>query len=248
MACSFCATGQGGFGRQLSAGEIVEQVVHATRTASQRGWPRVSNVVFMGMGEPLANYGGLLKAIRRLTEDLGMSARGLTVSTVGVVPGIRRLASEGLAVNLALSLHAANDELRTSLIPLNRRWPLAELAKASAEWVEASGRRLSLEWAAMDGVNDSAKDVEELAAFALPLRSHVNIIPLNSTPGWPVKPTPLARIDDMVAHLRSLGVNATVRDNRGTDIAAACGQLAAQASTKSPTRRVATPTTTKLRP
>jgi 23S rRNA (adenine2503-C2)-methyltransferase len=226
MACSFCATGQAGFDRHLTTGEIVEQVVHARRVASAAG-RRLSNVVFMGMGEPLANYEPVWGAVERLHEDVGLSARHVTVSTVGVVPGIRRLATEALPVNLAVSLHAANDELRDSLVPLNRRYPLDALAGACREYLEAKGRRLSFEWALIDGVNDRASDADELAAFVRPLGGHVNLIPLNPTPGYPTRGTPPERVRAFRDRLHLLGVNATVRRNRGTDIDAACGQLRA---------------------
>ncbi|MDP8937754.1 MAG: 23S rRNA (adenine(2503)-C(2))-methyltransferase RlmN [Actinomycetota bacterium] len=226
MACSFCATGQAGFTRHLTAGEIVEQVVRARRAAEPR---RLSNVVFMGMGEPLANYGPVWAAVERLHDDLGLSARHLTVSTVGAVPGIRRLAGERLPVNLAVSLHAANDGLRDELVPLNRRYPLATLMDACAAYVAAKGRRLSFEWALIDGVNDRPSDAAELAVVARPLAAHVNLIPLNPTPGYPVRGTPAAGVRAFRDQLRDDGVNATVRRNRGTDIDAACGQLAAKA-------------------
>ena len=180
MACQFCATGQAGFQRQLTQGEIVEQVAVAMRAARPR---RVSNIVFMGMGEPLANYDRVWGAVERLHGDMGLSARHLTLSTVGIVPGIRRLAAETLPVNLAVSLHAANDSLRDELVPINRRYPLAVLADACAEYVAASGRRLSIEWAMIDGVNDRPSDATELAAFARPLGAHVNLIPLNPDAG-----------------------------------------------------------------
>jgi 23S rRNA (adenine2503-C2)-methyltransferase len=223
MGCGFCATGQAGFRRHLTAGEIVEQVVRARRSALPR---RLSNVVFMGMGEPLANYGATWAAVERLHGELGLSARHLTVSTVGLVPGIRRLAGERLPVNLAVSLHAANDGLRDELVPVNRRWPLPTLMDACRSWIEARGRRLSFEWALIDGVNDRPSDAEELAALARPLAAHVNLIPLNPTPGYPARGTPPAGVVAFRDRLRRLGVNATVRRNRGTDIDAACGQLA----------------------
>ena len=225
MGCQFCATGQAGFTRHLSAGEIVEQVVVAARAARPR---RLSNVVFMGMGEPLANYDRTWAAVERLHGDLGLSARHLTISTVGVVPGIRRLAGETLPVNLAVSLHAANDSLRDELVPLNRRYPLAVLAEACEQYVTASGRRLSFEWALIDGVNDRPSDAGELARLARPLRAHVNLIPLNPTPGYAVRGTPAATVARFRDRLDSLGVNATVRATRGTEIDAACGQLAAR--------------------
>ncbi len=227
MACQFCATGQAGFARHLTAGEIVGQVVEARRAARPR---RVSNVVFMGMGEPLANYRATLESIRRLTGDMGMSARSLTVSTVGMVPGIRQLTDEGIAVNLAVSLHAARDELRDELVPINKRYPLAVLAEACARYFEATGRRLSFEWALIDGVNDTPDDVAELAAYARPLRAHVNLIPLNPTPGYPMPGSPRRRVLAFERELQLEGINVTVRDTRGTDIDAACGQLAAGAA------------------
>jgi len=228
MGCGFCATGQAGFDRQLTVGEIVEQVVRARWRARQRDEPRrVSNIVFMGMGEPLANYDRTWGAVERLHGDMGLSARHLTVSTVGVVPGIRRLAGEALPVNLAVSLHAANDELRDEMVPINRRYPLAELAEACHHYLEAKGRRLSFEWALIDGVNDRNQDAQELATYARDLRAHVNLIPLNPTPGYPTRGTPPGRVTAFRDLLRSLGVNATVRQNRGTDIDAACGQLRA---------------------
>jgi 23S rRNA (adenine2503-C2)-methyltransferase len=225
MACGFCATGQAGFDRQLSVGEIVEQVIRAARRARPR---RVSNVVFMGMGEPLANYDATWAAVTRLHEAVGLSARHLTISTVGVLPGIRRLATEALPVNLAVSLHAANDALRDELVPINRRYPLADLADACAAYLTAKHRRLSFEWALIDGVNDRGTDADELAAFARPLAAHVNLIPLNPTPGYPTRGTPPERVQAFAARLRELGVNATVRRNRGTEIDAACGQLRAE--------------------
>jgi 23S rRNA (adenine2503-C2)-methyltransferase len=225
MRCSFCATGQSGFTRHLSAGEIVEQVVQARRAALPR---RLGNVVFMGMGEPLANYDRTWDAVERTHGYLGISARHITISTVGVVPGVRRLAAEALPVNLAVSLHAARDELRDRLVPLNRRYPISVLVQACAEYVAAKNRRLSLEWALIDGVNDTAQDAAELARLALPLGAHVNLIPLNPTPGYLGRGTPPAGVAAFRDRLRSQGVNATVRANRGTDIDAACGQLASR--------------------
>lgn len=227
MACDFCATGQAGFRRHLTTGEIVEQVIRARRRAAADG-RRLGNVVFMGMGEPLANYDNVWRAVERLHDDLGISARHLTISTVGIVPGIRRLAGERLPVNLAVSLHAANDELRDRLVPINKRYPLAVLAEACRGYLAAKGRRLSFEWALIDGVNDRPSDAVELAAYARPLAAHVNLIPLNPTPGFGVPGTPPDRVRAVRDHLVALGVNATVRRNRGTDIDAACGQLAAR--------------------
>ncbi|MGC8627641.1 MAG: 23S rRNA (adenine(2503)-C(2))-methyltransferase RlmN [Acidimicrobiales bacterium] len=225
MGCRFCATGQMGFVRHLTAGEIVEQVVLARREALPR---RLSNVVLMGMGEPLANYDRVWAAIVSLRSELGISARHITVSTVGVVPGVRRLAHEALPVNLAVSLHAARDSLRSELVPLNRRYPLSVLMAACSEYVHAKNRRLSFEWALIDGVNDTARDADELAELALPLGAHVNLIPLNPTAGYPLRATPPAGIAAFFDQLTAQGVNATVRSKRGNDINAACGQLAAR--------------------
>jgi 23S rRNA (adenine2503-C2)-methyltransferase len=238
MGCGFCATGQAGFGRHLTIGEIVEQVVMAAREARamQR---RLGNVVFMGMGEPLANEAVVWASVERMHDDLGLSARKLTISTVGLVPGIRRLTDRPLPVNLAVSLHAANDGLRDELVPINKRYPLDDLMGACGDYLAVKGRRLSFEWAMIDGVNDRSSDAAELAKlcrrFRLP--AHVNLIPLNPTPGYPTVGSPLKRVHDFRDTLERLGVNATVRRNRGTDIDAACGQLAAgQPVTLSPSR------------
>jgi 23S rRNA (adenine2503-C2)-methyltransferase len=224
MGCGFCATGQMGFERHLSVGEIVEQVVRARRAAAPR---RVSNVVFMGMGEPLANYDRVWSAIERIQGDMGISARHLTISTIGLVPGIDRLATESLPVNLAVSLHAANDELRDRLVPINRRYPLGALEQSCQRYLTTKGRRLSFEWALIDRVNDRPVDAEELAPIARRLRAHINLIPLNPTPGYPTRGTPIEGVREFRRRLGRLGVNATVRHNRGTDIDAACGQLRA---------------------
>jgi 23S rRNA (adenine2503-C2)-methyltransferase len=228
MGCGFCATGQAGFARHLGVGEIVEQVVRASRRARSSG-RRVSNVVFMGMGEPLANEVNVWQAVERLHGDLGLSARHITISTVGIVPGIRTLTERPLPVNLAVSLHAADDELRNELVPINRRYPLDMLMDACAAYIRARGRRLSFEWALIDGVNDRPVDVRRLAArcHALPLPAHLNLIPLNPTPGYSTRGTPPERVRAFRDQLVALGVNATVRRNRGVEIDAACGQLAA---------------------
>jgi 23S rRNA (adenine2503-C2)-methyltransferase len=224
MGCGFCATGQAGFERHLTVGEIVEQVVRSTLRA-RAGGRRVSNIVFMGMGEPLANYANPWVAVERIHDDLGLSARHITVSTIGIAPGIRRLATERLPVNLAVSLHAANDELRNELVPINRRYPLTDLAAACRDYLAVKNRRLSFEWALIDGVNDRRRDAAELAAYARPLRAHINLIPLNPTPGWPTRGTPPAGVRSFRERLVELGINATVRRTRGTEIDAACGQL-----------------------
>jgi 23S rRNA (adenine2503-C2)-methyltransferase len=223
MGCTFCATGQGGFERHLEAGEIVEQVVRAQHASPQR----VSNVVFMGMGEPLANYDATWSALGRLHDDFGVSARHLTVSTVGIVPGMRRLAAGGLPVTLAVSLHAPDDALRDELVPVNRRYPLAEVIEAAREYLAIRGRRLSFEYAMIAGVNDRLDQANALArrlsGFAP--AAHVNLIPLNPTAGYDTPASPPERVARFAERLRDRGVNATVRRNRGTAIDAACGQL-----------------------
>lgn len=242
MACSFCATGQAGFERHLSTGEIVEQVVRAQQFASPRpeAHRRVSNVVFMGMGEPLANMDATWGAVKRLHDDIGIGARHITISTVGVVPGIRRLAGAELPVNLAVSLHAADDALRDELVPINRRWPLAVLMDACEAYFEATHRRISFEWALISEVNDRYEDADRLATLARRLHAHVNLIPLNPTPGYPVRGSSRNRVHAFSDRLREAGVNTTIRDTRGSEIDAACGQLRAGHAV-TPGRRPATP-------
>lgn len=235
LACSFCATGQFGFERHLQAGEIVAQVAYARAhlrdVGLSRGPNRLTNVVFMGMGEPLANYDGVREAIRRMVEEMGMSPRRLTVSTVGLVPGMRRLAEEPWPLNLAVSLHAADDDLRSRLVPINRRYPLEAVEAAAAYFFTRTGRRISIEWTLIDGVNDTIAQAAALASIARRLGAHVNVIPLNATPLSADRPSGHDAIDRFVGHLRSLDVNVTVRDTRGADIDAACGQLRARRST-----------------
>lgn len=228
MGCGFCATGQAGFTRHLTVGEIVEQVVRASQKAAESN-RRVSNIVFMGMGEPMANLDRVWSATERIHGDIGLSARHITISTVGLIPGIRAMRDLPLPVNLAVSLHAANDELRNELVPINKRYPISDLLDACAEYLDVKNRRVSFEWAMIDGVNDRASDAEELAELCLKLRpsAHVNLIPLNPTPGYPTKGTPLKKVYEFRDLLEKFGANATVRQNRGTDIDAACGQLAA---------------------
>lgn len=230
MGCGFCATGQAGFTRHLTVGEIVEQVVRASQRA-RRAQRRVSNIVFMGMGEPMANLDAVWTSTERFHRDLGLSARHITISTVGIIPGIRSLAQRPLPVNLAVSLHAANDRLRDELVPINRRYPIADLMDACEDYLDVKGRRISFEWAMIAGTNDRDSDAHELAALCRRLspHAHVNLIPLNPTPGYPTVGTSLRRVNEFRDLLGSLGANATVRRNRGTDIDAACGQLAAGA-------------------
>jgi len=230
MACPFCATGQAGLTRNLSTGEIVDQVVSAQRAEAAAGG-RVSNVVFMGMGEPLANYNRVVAAVRRLVEPspagFGMSQRNIVVSTVGLVPAIKRLTQEGLQVTLALSLHAPDDELRNTLVPVNTRWPVREVLEAALGYTRTTGRRLSIEYALIRDVNDQPWRADLLAKRLAGKLVHVNLIPLNPTPGsaWDASPKPVEQ--EFVRRLRVAGVNATVRDTRGREIAGACGQLAA---------------------
>jgi len=229
LGCTFCATGQFGFERNLVAGEILAQVAYAQAFLRQIGMPGVpdhlTNVVFMGMGEPLANYDRVREAIRRMIDVMGISARSVTVSTVGMVPGIRRLGDEPWQVSLAVSLHAADDELRSTLVPINRRYPLQELEAAAAEYFQKKRRRLSIEWTMIAGVNDTSEQAVKLAAIATRLRAHVNLIALNPTPLTRETASSDSRIKAFARELGQRGVNVTVRDTRGRDIDAACGQL-----------------------
>jgi 23S rRNA (adenine2503-C2)-methyltransferase len=230
IGCPFCATGQAGLTRNLSTAEIVDQVVWFAGVAASE-MQRLSHVVFMGMGEPLANYDRVLGAVHRLVspapEGLGLSQRHLTVSTVGLVPAMHRLADEGLAVTLALSLHAPDDELRNELVPVNQRWPVAEVLAAAWAYAERTGRRISIEYAMIRDVNDQPWRADLLGRLLAGRLAHVNLIPLNPTPGsrWDASPKPVER--EFVRRLRAAGVPTTVRDTRGREIDGACGQLAA---------------------
>ncbi|MEO5986950.1 MAG: 23S rRNA (adenine(2503)-C(2))-methyltransferase RlmN [Candidatus Limnocylindria bacterium] len=231
--CPFCATGQAGFGRQLTPGEIVDQVLHWHRppwNALGDGSRGHYNIVFMGMGEPLNNADRVFESVRALNdpERLGVGARHITVSTSGVVPGMDRMVDELPQVNLAISLHAATDELRDELVPINRKWPVAEVVAAGRRFAARTGRRVSLEYVMIDGLNDTDEQADGLAAIAGGWRSHVNLIPLNPTPGSRWSGTPAARISRFVERLRAAGTSVTVRDTRGREIDAACGQLHAQ--------------------
>ncbi|MBT8239710.1 MAG: 23S rRNA (adenine(2503)-C(2))-methyltransferase RlmN [Acidimicrobiia bacterium] len=227
MACSFCATGQAGFERNLSVSEILEQVHWAKRSCTPQ---RLSNVVFMGMGEPLANLDRLLAAIDRVTADIGIGARKVTVSTVGIIPAMESFAAEKRQVGLAVSLHAANDDLRSELVPINRRYPIADLVQACRLVRAQTGRRVSFEWAMIEAVNDGDSDARELAAVARSADAHVNLIPLNATPGYPTTGSSPERVKRFARQLRSRGINVTVRATMGDDIDAACGQLATRHS------------------
>jgi 23S rRNA (adenine2503-C2)-methyltransferase len=239
MACPFCATGQGGLQRNLSTAEIVDQVraaAAAMRDGAVPGGPgRLSNIVFMGMGEPLANYRRVIDAVHRIcdpaSDGLGISQRSVTVSTVGLVPAIRKLADEGLQVRLAVSLHTPDDELRDTLVPVNTRWKVAEVLDAARHYADRTGRRVSVEYALIRDVNDQpwrADLLGRLLRAHLGQLVHVNVIPLNPTPGseWDASPKPVER--EFVRRVKEQGVECTVRDTRGREIAAACGQLAAE--------------------
>ena len=235
MACPFCATGQGGLTRNLSTAEILEQVRAAAVTLRDRYGDRLSNVVFMGMGEPLANYARVVATVRRITaaspDGFGISARSVTVSTVGLAPAMRKLADEGLGVTLALSLHTPDDELRDTLVPVNNRWKVTEVLDAARYYGDVTGRRVSIEYALIRDINDQPWRADLLGKKlhrALGPLVHVNLIPLNPTPGskWDASPKPVER--EFVRRVRAQGVSCTVRDTRGREIAAACGQLAAE--------------------
>jgi len=250
MACPFCATGQGGLNRNLSTAEILEQVRAAAvelrdrdgdgiaRSARGDGIARsgrLSNIVFMGMGEPLANYNRVLAALRRITaappNGFGISARSVTVSTVGLAPAIRKLADERLNVTLAVSLHAPDDELRDTLVPVNNRWKISEVLDAAEYYADATGRRVSIEYALIRDINDQPWRADLLGKRlhgALGPLVHVNLIPLNPTPGSQWDASPKAAEREFVRLVRERGVSCTVRDTRGREIAAACGQLAAE--------------------
>ncbi len=235
MACPFCATGQGGLTRNLSTAEILEQVRAAAVTLRDGDGDRLSNIVFMGMGEPLANYARVVAAVSRITaappDGFGISARSVTVSTVGLAPAIRKLADERLGVTLAVSLHTPDDELRDTLVPVNSRWKVGEVLDAARYYADVTGRRVSIEYALIRDINDQGWRADLLGKLlhrTLGPLAHVNLIPLNPTPGskWDASPKPVER--EFVRRVRAQGVTCTVRDTRGREIAAACGQLAAE--------------------
>ena len=233
MACPFCATGQGGLDRNLSTAEIVDQVRVAAAMMQEEG-SRLSNIVFMGMGEPLANYKRVVSAVRQITqpspEGFGISQRNVTVSTVGLAPQIRMLADEGLSCTLAVSLHTPDDELRDELVPMNNRWPVSEVLDAARYYADKSGRRVSIEYALIRDINDHNFRADMLGQKlhkALGPKVHVNLIPLNPTSGSKWDASPKDRQEEFVRRVIAQGVTCTVRDTKGQEIAAACGQLAA---------------------
>jgi 23S rRNA (adenine2503-C2)-methyltransferase len=238
VGCPFCATGQAGFGRQLSSGEIVDQVLHWHRDpwlalgADWRpgGGRSHYNIVFMGMGEPLNNVDRVFAAVRLLNDPhrLGIGARHITVSTSGVVPGIEQMVDELPQVNLAISLHAASDDLRDELVPINRKWPIAEVIAAGRSFAGRTRRRVSLEYVLINGMNDAPDQARGLAALASGWLCHVNLIPLNPTPGSRWSGTDPAGVRAFASTIQRAGVPVTVRDTRGREIEAACGQLHAQ--------------------
>jgi 23S rRNA (adenine2503-C2)-methyltransferase len=226
MGCVFCATGLGGFDRNLTAGEIVGQALYFARELARDG-RRLTNIVYMGMGEPLANPAAVWRSIENLhePEGLNLSARRVTVSTVGLVPQIRKFATHPLPVNLAISLHAPNDELRGALMPVNHRWPIADLLAAAREYTEATHRRISFEYALIGGSNASKEHARELGRLLRGMLCHVNLIPLNRVPGSPLAPPTAEEVRRFRDEVERWGVPCTVRVERGGDILAACGQL-----------------------
>jgi 23S rRNA (adenine2503-C2)-methyltransferase len=225
VKCAFCATGESGFARNLSPGEIVEQALHMIEQ-EQLG-ERTPNIVFMGMGEPFRNYEAVVAAIRLLMDRQGLNigARKITVSTAGEIRGIQRFAEEAWQVRLSVSLHAANDDLRSSLVPLNRKYPLDRLIQSVKDYCEKTGRQATFEWTLMKGVNDSDKDARELLEIARPLKVSVNLIPMNPVPGLPFEAPAQEKCEAFAGVLQQNGVATTLRRERGSDIAAACGQL-----------------------
>jgi 23S rRNA (adenine2503-C2)-methyltransferase len=240
VGCPFCATGELGFERDLEVAEIVDQVRAATRRLTARG-RRLTNVVFMGMGEPFLNLDPVLAAAAILTdpERIGLGARHITLSTSGVVPGIRRLTRMGPQYTLAVSLHAARDPLRDVLVPLNRRWPVAQVVAAASEYQVATGRRVSYEYVMIDGVNDTPVDLAALADLLRGRHAHVNLIPMNDVAHTPWRATPTDRIEAFAVGLQSAGIGTTVRRNRGREVGAACGQLAAERAGEPPPPEIA---------
>jgi len=234
MACVFCATGWSGYRRQLKAGEIVAQFRGARRYAREHELGAISNVVFMGMGEPLMNRKAVFPTLTLLNQAYGMGARRITVSTVGVVPGILELAGRPEQFRLAVSLHAPNHELRSQLVPLERKYPLPTLLESLRVFEAAGGRRITFEYVLIDAVNDAPEQANELGHLVGEFQAHVNLIPFNPIPGTDWRPTPPERQREFAAILEARGVPATIRSPRGRDIAAACGQLRAEHATRPP--------------
>ncbi len=226
LACRFCATGLQGWTRDLTPGEVVGQVLHFERVLRARGG-RVTNVVYMGMGEPLLPYDNTIKSVKLLTDPqgFGLGQRHITISTAGVVPGILRLAREGLQIGLALSIHAATDEARSSLMPINRKYGLDEVLDACRTYVDETHRRVTFEYIMMAGVNDGEGDARALATRLRGMLCHVNIIPWNRVEGIPFEPSSARRIDEFRIALAATGLPVTVRADKGSQIQAACGQL-----------------------
>ena len=240
VGCPFCATGELGFGRDLQTAEIVDQVRHASRRLIATG-RRLTNIVFMGMGEPLLNLDRVLSAIEALNDRhrFGLGARHITVSTSGVVPGIRRLTALGPQFTLAVSLHAARDPLRDVLVPLNRRWPVAEVVEAARDHGRATGRRISYEVTMISGVNDTPVDATAMADLLRDDHAHVNLIPMNPVAHTPWTASPMPVIERFAATLEAAGIQTTIRRNRGQEVGAACGQLAAERAGEPPAPAVA---------
>jgi 23S rRNA (adenine2503-C2)-methyltransferase len=240
VGCPFCATGELGFGRDLDVAEIVDQARHAQRRLAADG-RHLTNVVFMGMGEPLLNLDRVLAAVEALNDPrrFGLGARHITVSTSGVVPGIRRLTALGPQFTLAISLHAARDALRDVLVPLNRRWPVAEVVEAARDHAGATGRRISYETTMIGGVNDTDLDARAMAELLRGDHAHVNLIPMNPVAHTPWTASPMPVIERFAGTLRDAGISTTIRRNRGQEIGAACGQLAAERAGEPPVLAVA---------
>ncbi|GAC1657885.1 MAG: 23S rRNA (adenine(2503)-C(2))-methyltransferase RlmN [Vulcanimicrobiaceae bacterium] len=232
-ACAFCSTGQAGFTRQLEASEIFDQTRYFARMLAEKG-SRITNIVFMGMGEPFHNYDAVMEAVALLNDPngFGLGHRHITISTVGLVPQIERFTDEHLQVNLAISLHAPNDEVRSAMMPVNRKWKLAELMAACELYVAKTKRKIFFEYVMLEGVNDSEENARELSRLMAGHLYHVNLIPYNSTPDAPFGGTPQEKIWKFAGILDGAGVPTTVRQNMGRDISAACGQLRAQTQPK----------------
>ena len=229
MGCVFCATGQMGFVRNLTSGEIIEQTIHFARILETDD-ERLSNIVLMGMGEPLHNYDATLEAVHRMIspDGLGIGQRHITMSTVGLVPAIRRFADEGLQVGLAISLHAATDDERDALLPINKRWNIEDLLDACNYYIKKTGRRLTFEWALISGENDIPEQATQLGKLLKGMLCHVNLIPLNPTEGYEGMPSDPTRVQNFMDILESYGVSSSVRVRRGIEINAGCGQLKAE--------------------